>query len=103
MMINYSWQYPTIKQKNAKLNIGVAPLPQFIGGKTSNYANYWGYGVSKNKEYTAPVGQQATVDPAKQNELRIHESWQLLRFMAYPHPEKTITLVNGAEGTSKDF
>src|SRR6185369_1116236 len=49
MMINYSWQYETIKQKNAKMNIGIAPLPQFSGTKPVNVANYWGFAVAKNK------------------------------------------------------
>lgn len=104
MMINYSWQYPVIKQKNAKLNIGVAPLPQFGQGVESNVANYWGYAVVKNKTYVAKDTSKAdTMTQAKYDALRRHESWQLLRFMAYPQPNKTITLENGLTGTTKDF
>lgn len=106
MMLNYSWQYPTIKQKNAKLNFAVAPLPQFSGMPPINLGNYWGFGVSENKEYKAPTTGQnakAPVDTTKQNTLRIHESWQLLKFLTFPHPNKTITLQNGLAGTTKDF
>ena len=104
MMVNYSWQYPVIKQKNAKLNIGIAPLPQFAGLPPQNVANYWGFSVSKNKPYVTPVGKEdVPVDQEKLNYLRIHESWQLLKFMAYPLQNKTLTLQNGISGTTKDF
>lgn len=105
MMINYSWHYQTIKQKNAKLNFGTAPLPQFSGTAPQNFANYWGYAVSKNKAYVPPVGQanNAPVDQEKQNYLRVHEAWQLLTFMGMPHPDKKVTLMNGITGNTKDF
>lgn len=103
MMINYSWQYPTLKQKNAKLNIGVAPLPQFIGGKPSNVSNYWGYAVTKNKEYVPKNNTPTKLDADTLNKLRKHEAWEFLRFMAYPHPDKKITLENGLAKTSKEF
>jgi len=103
MMINYSWQYPTIKQKNAKLNFGIAPLPQFIGGKQSNMANYWGYAVTRNKEYVSQDPKKDTMTQDKYTALRRHESWQLLRYMTYPQVNKTFTLENGITGTTKDF
>ena len=103
MMINYSWQYPTLKQKNAKLNIGIAPLPQFIGGKQSNVANYWGYAVTRNKEYVSENPAKDTMTQDKYTALRRHESWQLLRYMTYPQVNKTFTLENGLTGTTKDF
>lgn len=104
MMINYSWQYATIKQKNAKLNIGIAPLPQFAGTQPVNVANYWGFAVAKNKQYQAPVGQEnVKADIEKQNYLRVHESWQLLKFLAFPPQNQTTTLMNGLAGTTKDF
>jgi multiple sugar transport system substrate-binding protein len=103
MMINYSWQYPTIKQKNAKLNIGIAPLPQFIGGTQSNIANYWGYAVTRNKEYISKDSTKDTMTQDKYSSLRRHESWQLLRYMTYPQVNKTFTLENGLTGTTKDF
>lgn len=108
MMINYSWQYPTIKQKNAKLNFGIAPLPQFAGTQPENIANYWGFAVSKNKATaTGPAANQSAkktaLDPEKENFLRIHEAWQFLNFMTLPHPGNKVTLVNGLAGTTKDF
>lgn len=104
MMANYSWQYATIRQKNAKLNIGVAPLPQFAGTAPQNVANYWGYTVAKNKEYQAPSGQEnVKADLEKQNYLRTHEAWQLLKFMAFLPANKSVTLMNGIAGTTKTF
>lgn len=96
MMINYSYQYESLKHKNAKLNIGVAPLPQFQQGTKANYANYWGYVVAKNKDLGPKV-----VDKAAQDKLRIHEAWQFLKFMTMPN-NKSITLVNALSGGSKD-
>lgn len=99
MMINYSWQYETLKQKNAKLNIGVARLPQFKKDAPENLANYWGYAVSKDKTFQGKPGE----DPVKQNYLRVFESWQFLKFLALQGQEKSMTMVNGLTGTSRDF
>ena len=47
MMFNYSYHIPTIKAKAAKLNFGVAPIPQINGSEVDvNYANYWANAVS---------------------------------------------------------
>lgn len=85
MMINYSWQYATLKKKNAKLNIATAPLPQFSSNAPANYANYWGYVVAKNKQF----GPEVT-DIATQNKIRVFESWQLLKYMTFPNNGKFI-------------
>lgn len=104
MMLNYSWHYATLKQKNAKLNVGVAPLPQIPGGTNANFANYWGYAVSKNKtQPEALPGSKQTLDPNTYNALRTHEAWQLLRYLTYPHPQNTLTLANGLSQTTADF
>lgn len=51
MMINYSYHMATIKGKNPRLNLGIAPLPQTETGNSDNppktYAGYWLLGVSK--------------------------------------------------------
>jgi len=103
MMINYSYQIETIRQKNAKLNFGVAPLPQFENNVPVNFANYWGLAVSKNKE-VKPVseGDQPMAPAGKENELRVFESWQFLSYLAFPHTGK-ITLVNGLTKNPKEF
>lgn len=108
MMVNYSWQSATIRQKNAKLNFGVAPLPQFVGTTPVNFANYWGFAVAKNKS-TEDTGAQAAQqgapkpDPEKQNYLRVHEAWQFLKYLSFPHPGDKVTLQNGITGTTGDF
>jgi len=66
-----------------------------------NFANYWGFVVAKNK--TIASDKPSTISPSKQNELRVHEAWQFLRFMTFPHMNKAMTLVNGLANTSKDF
>ena len=52
MMFNYSYHIPTIKAKAAKLNFGVAPIPQISGSEVDvNYANYWANAVSSLSPY----------------------------------------------------
>jgi len=47
MMINYSYNIPTIKAKDPHLRFALAPVPQPKDAKTEvNYANYWGLTVS---------------------------------------------------------
>jgi len=67
MMLNYSWAYDEVKNKNAKLNFAVAPVPQFSGGKTANYANYWGFAVARKKNAA--------------DKTQIPEVWQFLKFL----------------------
>jgi ABC-type glycerol-3-phosphate transport system substrate-binding protein len=84
MMLNYSWLIPGIQSRAPKLNLGTFPIPQNIdqSGKGLNidFANYWGYAVSKNKVIDsqaniASSGQQAT------NDQRITEAWKFLRYL----------------------
>ncbi|QQR77345.1 MAG: extracellular solute-binding protein [Candidatus Moraniibacteriota bacterium] len=97
MMINYSWHYDTIKRKNSKLNFAVAPLPQSTGAQPFNFPNYWGFVVAKNK--TAPAG---TKDLALFDKIRTFESWQFLKYAAFP-PTGTVHLQNAITGNAKDF
>lgn len=102
MMVNYSWQYDTIKQKNAKLNIGISPLPQFDAANPINLANYWGYAVTKEKP-TTPKPGAPPVDPSRQNTLRTFEAWQFLKFLALAGQDKKVTLQNALSGNSREF
>lgn len=105
MMVNYSWQYETIKQKNAKLNIGMVPLPQFNKAAPVNIANYWGFVVAKDKpasQNRAVAENTAPMDPAKQNFLRTFESWQFLKFLALAGKDQKMTVINGLSGTTKE-
>ena len=97
MMINYSWHYETIKRKNSKLNFAVAPLPQPLGAQPFNFPNYWGFVVAKNK--TAPEG---TNDKALYDTARVFESWQFLKYAAFPNTG-TVQLKNPISGNTKDF
>lgn len=97
MMLNYSWQYETIKRKNGKLNIGIAPLPQLSPQTKSNYANYWGYVISKNKKPAGAVADLETYD-----KIRLHESWEFLKYLTFPNGGK-VTLKNAISGEAKEF
>lgn len=106
MMVNYSYHYQTIRRKNAKLNIGIAPLPQWkTGGQVVNYPNYWAFAVSKNKlPPVLPAGQSRPgllTDPAQFNQARVHEAWQMLKFFGMPI-KGSITLTNGISGGTKE-
>ena len=53
MMFNYSHQVNVLRQKLARLNFNIAPMPQFSELDSKNYANYWAVSVSnasKNPE-----------------------------------------------------
>ncbi len=50
-MYGYSYFMDTIKQKAPNLNYDIAPVPQMVVGKDLvNYANYWGFAVSKQSK-----------------------------------------------------
>jgi multiple sugar transport system substrate-binding protein len=78
-MFNYSWHIPTIESKAPKLNYAVAEVPQINASKPLTYANYWGYGVVKNK-----ISPQDPNNPGKvtvSNDVRTNEAWKLVKFM----------------------
>lgn len=95
MMVNYSWHYQTIRQKNAKFNFGVAQLPQFASGRTVNFANYWGYAVAKNRSQSAtPIAGSAILSGEQYQVARIHEAWELLAYLTLPHAQNTFAVKN---------
>ncbi|MBP7811766.1 MAG: extracellular solute-binding protein [Candidatus Moranbacteria bacterium] len=106
MMVNYSWRYETLRQKNAKLNMAVAPFPRFEGMVPQNYADYWTFVVAKNHEILVMDSNAQKLLPQDKeirNELRKHEAWQLLTYMTMPHPEGQLTLRNGLTGNPAVF
>ncbi len=103
MMINYSWQYAALKQKNAKLNIGVAPLPKFEGSTPANQANYWGYGVTKNKAYPEDPQLRGGLSRDQFEQARGFEAWQFLRYFAFAKTGGTVTLQNAFTGNKLEL
>jgi ABC-type glycerol-3-phosphate transport system substrate-binding protein len=103
MMINYSWQYSALQQKNAKLNIGVAPLPQFQGTAPANQANYWGYGVTKNKSYPENPQARGGLTRDQYEQVRIFESWEFLRYFSLAKGGSNITLQNAITGNTAEL
>ena len=85
MMLNYSWLISKIELKAPKLNFGVYLVPQNIDqqgkGLKINFANYWGFAVSKNRltdnQTAGSTGQNAAT-----NDQRIFEAWRLVRYLA---------------------
>lgn len=47
MIVDYLSASPLIRQKSTSLNVAIAPAPQFNVDFPVNYANYYGYAVSK--------------------------------------------------------
>lgn len=105
MMINYSWHYNTIKNKNSKLNFAVAPIPQLNPANPSNYANYWGMTVSKNKilgEVQKKKLEENGLTEANYNKVRLFESWQFIKYLGINN-NKNLTLYNALTGNSQSF
>lgn len=102
MMVNYSWQAESLILKNSKLNFTIVPVPQFAGKKPVNLAFYMGFAVNKNKMAPKTRAGSPQVFPADYNKLRIHESWQLIKYLAMKNGGK-ISLISGVNGNTKEF
>ncbi|EKE19868.1 MAG: hypothetical protein ACD_8C00094G0012 [uncultured bacterium] len=100
MIFGYSWQANEIKKLNPKLNFGTANVPQVYPDNPVNIANYWAYAVAKNKITSASATGKTTVSVT--NEMRIHEAWQFLRFLALKN-SGNVTLFNAITKNSKEF
>lgn len=87
MMLNYSWHINTIKNKNAKLNFAISPVPQISKENPVNFANYWSFVVSKNKRIKQ-LDERLPVN----NDIRIGESWQFLKFLTFKNNGKFILM-----------
>lgn len=84
MLFNYSYQLPTIKAKNPRLQFSVAPVPQ-IGGNTTpvTFASYWPFAVSASSR-----SPQA--------------AWQFVRFLASKNVADTINKAQGVPPARRD-
>jgi ABC-type glycerol-3-phosphate transport system substrate-binding protein len=65
----YSYHLPVIRARAPRLNLAMAKMPQIQGNPVVNYANYWGWTVSKKTK-------------------SIDLSWSLLNFMRKPEQNK---------------
>ena len=65
----YAYDLPTIKAQAPDLNLAIAQFPQIQGNPTVNFANYWGWTVSKKSKVA-------------------DASWSLLNFMQQPEEVK---------------
>lgn len=52
MMLNYAHQQDVIRGKSARVNFGIAPMPQLSQNAPRTYANYWVPAVSAASKYT---------------------------------------------------
>ena len=104
MMLNYSWLIQQIEQRAPKLSLGIARVPQNKdangAGLDVDFANYWGYAVSKNKvqnqEFVAAAQQSKRAYAT--NDQRISESWKFIRFLTMSQ-SFSADLPNPAAGT----
>lgn len=102
MMFNYSWQIPILKSKSPKLNFAVAPIPQFTDASNKiGYANYWGYGVSKNQQVKTGTNSSSTAVQVS-NETRNAEAWKLISFMT-TRQSATVAASNTTNGAKSDL
>lgn len=81
MMLNYSWHESTVTEKAPKLNYAVAPVPQLKGNLPVNYANYWAYGVAKNKMINTDTSTENYSSSNVTNDIRVSEAWKFLTFL----------------------
>lgn len=92
MMFNYSWHIETVESKSPKLNFAIAPIPQFPGSAPVNFANYWAFGVAKNK---TSEKNSANVT----SDIRTGEAWKFLSYLA-TKPEKPIQIKSSTVGST---
>jgi multiple sugar transport system substrate-binding protein len=88
MTINYSWLIPKIQSKAPKMNLGISTLPQNIDksgkGVNLNFANYWGYAVSKNKTTQTDSTSGGSGKTPATNDQRTAEAWKFIRYLTLP-------------------
>lgn len=84
MMFNYPWNVSVIKDKQPKLNFGIAPVPQLQNSAQVDYADYWGFTVARNKTIDPTAAAQGVT-----NDIRAGEAWSLLAFLA-TKPDQSI-------------
>jgi len=101
MTLNYSWHYQTIKNKNSKLNFGVAPIPQLFQEHPVNYANYWGFAVVENKSQKEESSGRTSELSAVSNDVRVHEAWEFLKFLTVKN-NGSFTITHAVSGKVKE-
>ncbi len=98
MMFNYSWHIATVTNKAPKLNFAVAPVPQFADTPKVNFANYWAFGVAKNK--IAEKGSTQSTKPPASNDERVAEAWKFLTYLT-TKPDGTFVATSSGIGLGK--
>ena len=98
MMFNYSWHMATVLDKSPKLNFAVASVPQFSGTPKVNFANYWAFGVAKNK---IPNVSKNSATPVS-NDVRVAEAWRFLTYLT-TKPDGTFVASTSSTGLGKTF
>jgi ABC-type glycerol-3-phosphate transport system substrate-binding protein len=98
MMINYSWHRETLRNKNAKLDFAIAPVPQLYPENPSNNANYWSFVVNKTKQAETRGEGSVPVN----NKERIHEAWQFLKYLTFKN-DGSFNITNIKSGNSKSM
>jgi multiple sugar transport system substrate-binding protein len=84
MLFNYSYQAPTIKAKNQRLQFSVGPVPQInLTGTQVTFASYWPFAVSASSR-----SPQA--------------AWQFVHFLASKDVSETLNKAQGVPPARRD-
>lgn len=67
MMLNYAHQQEVVRGKSARVNFGIAPMPQLSQDSPRTYANYWAPAVSATSKYTNLAWQFVAFLASKEN------------------------------------
>ncbi len=103
MMFNYSWHTATVASKAPKLNFAVASVPQFSNTPKVNFANYWAFGVAKNKmPSSGQYGGSSASAPTISNVTRVAEAWRFLTYLT-TKPDGTFVATTSGTGLGKTF
>ena len=104
MVINYSWLIPRVQEKAPKMNLGTSLVPQNKTkegrGVDMDFANYWGFAVSKNKILSEEEAGQPT---AATNEQRIDEAWKFVAYLTMKPSDSSAFLKEARSKESADF
>ena len=77
MMLNYSYQIPTVRAKNPRLQFAIAPVPQ-VGTDPNivqaTFASYWPFAVSANSKAPGAAWQFVRFLTSQQNANTVNKS-----------------------------
>jgi multiple sugar transport system substrate-binding protein len=98
MMINYSYWKNRLKEESPKLNFETSTVPQQNLNNKTNFSNYWGLAVVKNK-ILQPVKPNQPITYTQQD--RINEAWKYIQYVTTNYKKQNPELVLEFDPTEK--